>query len=217
MESGVASEAGAAGSEGYAKSRDTRARILAAALAESSERGFRKASVAGIAARADAAIGSVHYHFGSREKLLRELMCVLMADLSARLAAASDDGADFFDRHRAELHAYVDYLRANPAHVRLADEIKFQEPELYREGVADWVRQMSSRIRAGIAEGSLRPMDEPEIVAQAHFLLGARHFLEETLQRDDPAGDVAIIDAYIGLVRDGLGHSNARAAFAPPT
>lgn len=206
MQSDVASEAGAPGGKGYAKSRDTRARILAAALAESCERGFRKASVAGIAARADAAIGCVHYHFGSREKLLRELMRALMSDLSERLAAvASDDGARFFDRHRAELLAYVDYLRANPAHVRLADEIKFHEPELYREGVSDWVTQMSSRIRAGIAEGSLRPMDEPEIVAQAHFLLGARHFLEETLHRDDRAGDVAIVDAYLGLVRDGLG------------
>ncbi len=70
MHSDTAPEAGVPGSEGYAKSRGTRARILAAALAESSERGFRNASVAGIAARADAAIGSVHYHFGSREKLL---------------------------------------------------------------------------------------------------------------------------------------------------
>ncbi len=132
-----------------------------------------------------------------------------MADLSERLdAAASDDGADFFDRHRAELLAYVGYFRANPAHVRLADEIKFQEPELYREGVSNWVTQISSRIHAGIVEGSLRPMDEPEILAQAHFLLGARHFLEETLHRDDPARDAAIVDAYLGLVRYGLGKAN---------
>ena len=191
--------------EGYAKSRATRARILAAALAEASDRGFHKTSVARIAERADAAIGSVHYHFGSRNELLRELMHALMADLSDRLAAATnDDSADFFERHRAELLAYVGYVRANPAHVRLADEIKFLEPDLYRRGVADWVAQMVSRISAGITDGSVRPMDDSEIIAQAHFLLGARHFLEEMLHRDDQQRDEAVVDAYLGLVRDGL-------------
>ena len=56
----------------YAKSRDTRARILAAALAEASDSGFHKTSVARIAARAGVAVGNLHYHFGSRRELLRE-------------------------------------------------------------------------------------------------------------------------------------------------
>ena len=194
-----------AAGEGYAKSRATRARILAAALAEARDRGFHKSSVARIAERADAAIGSVHYHFGSRSELLRELMRDLMADLTDRLAAATHDGdADFFERHRAELLAYVAYVRANPAHVRLADEIKFLEPDLYRHGVSDWVAQMTTRISAGIADGSVRPMDNSEIAAQAHFLLGARHFLEEMLDRDDQRRDEAVVDTYLGLVRDGL-------------
>jgi AcrR family transcriptional regulator len=201
----VATSAEGSVGAGYAKSRETRARILAAALAEAGERGFHRVSVAGIAARAETAIGSVNYHFGSRNELLRELMRTLMADLSERLAAATiADGGDFFEHHRAELLAYVDYLRANPAHVRLADEIKFQEPDLYRQGVTDWVAEITSRISAGISEGSLRPMDATEITTQAHFLLGARHFLEEMLHHDDPARDIAVVDAYIGLVRDGL-------------
>jgi AcrR family transcriptional regulator len=110
------------GRAGYAKSRDTRARILAAALAEASEAGFHKASVAGIAARAGVAVGNLHYHFGSRRELLRELMGSLVADLMARLHAAdADDSADFFDRQRAGLLVYLDYLRANPTYIRLAD------------------------------------------------------------------------------------------------
>ena len=65
----------------YAKSRDTRARIMAAALAEASDRGFHKTSVARIAARAGVAVGNLNYHFGSREGLIRELMSGLVADL----------------------------------------------------------------------------------------------------------------------------------------
>ena len=191
---------------GYAKSGATRERILAAALAEASHAGLHKASVAGIAARAGVAVGNLHYHFGSRRALLRQLMGALVADLMPRLHAIdADDGADFFERQRAGLLAYLEYLRANPAHVRLADEIKLHDPALYRRAVAGWVERMTARIRAGIAEGTLRPMDESEITAQAHFLLGARHFLEQMMESGGGTRPEAVVDAYVALLRAGLG------------
>lgn len=194
---------------GYAKSNETRAQILAAALAEAAERGLHNTSVARIAARANTAVGSLNYHFGSRNELLREMMQRLMADLFARLAAADADtrGGDYFEQRRAELLAYVQYVRANPAHVRLTDEIKFLEPELYRQGVANWVEVLRGKLRAGIAEGSIRPMDDTELTAQAHFLLGARHFLEELV--DEGGRDEEVVDSYLRLVRDGLGTGTA--------
>lgn len=189
----------------YAKSRETRARILSAALREASDSGFHKTSVARIAARAGVAVGNLHYHFGSRRQLLRELMGSLVTDLMSRLHAAdAHDSADFFERQRASLLAYLDYLRANPAHVRLADEIKLHEPDLYRRAISGWVERMKDRIRVGIERGSLRPMDDAEIAAQAHFLLGARHFLEQMIESVDGMGDEAVVDAYLTLVRDGL-------------
>ncbi len=189
----------------YAKSHATRARILAAALAEASDSGFHKTSVARIAARAGVAVGNLNYHFGSRRELLRELMGLLVADLMSRLHAAdADDSADFFDRQRAGLLVYLDYLRANPAHVRLADEIKLHEPDLYRRTVAGWVERMVARIRVGIEQGTLRPMNDAEIAVQAHFLLGARHFFEEMIESVDGLGDEAVVDAYLSLVSDGL-------------
>ena len=193
------------GRASYAKSRDTRARILAAALAEASDSGFHKTSVARIAARAGVAVGNLHYHFGSRRELLRELMGSLAADLMSRLHAAdADDSADFFERQRAGLLAYLGYLRANPALIRLADEMKLHEPDLYHRAVAGWVERMTARIREGIERGTLRPMDEAEIAAQAHFLLGARHFVEQMIESVDGMGDEAVVDAYLALVGDGL-------------
>lgn len=190
---------------GYAKSRETRERILVAALAEASKAGLHKASLAGIAARAGVAIGNLPYHFGSRSELLRELMATLVVDLEARLYAVDvAEGADFFEWQRAGLLAYLDYLRANPAHVRLADEIKLHEPRLYRRAVSGWVERIAARIRSGIAQGTLRRMDEAEIAAQAHFLLGARHFLEQMLDDAGAPGQEAVVDAYLALVRDGL-------------
>ena len=70
---------------GYARSRETRARILAAALDEAGEVGFHKTSIARIAARAGVALGNVNYHFGSKAQLLRELMVTLTKDLQSRM------------------------------------------------------------------------------------------------------------------------------------
>jgi AcrR family transcriptional regulator len=198
---------------GYAKSRATRARILAAALAEASRAGLHKASLARIAERAGVAVGNLNYHFGSRKRLLRELMASLVADLMPRLHAIdAADGADFFERQRASLLAYLDHLHAHPEQSRLADEIKLYDPPLYRRAVAGWAERMAARLRAGVAQGALRPMDDAEITAQAHFLLGARHFLEQMMDNGGGARPEAVVDAYLALLRDGLGRRGARRA-----
>lgn len=190
---------------GYAKSLDTRARILAAALEEAGTAGLHKASVARIAARAGVAVGILNYHFGSRGEMLRELLGSLMTDLLPRLHAAdADDRADFFERERAGLLAYLDYLRANPAHMRLANEIQLYEPELYPRAVAAWVERIATRVRDGIRHGHLRPMNASEISALAHFMLGASKFLEHMVGSPRYPGDTVVVDVYIGLLREGL-------------
>jgi len=200
------SEASAPLDAGYAKSRDTRARILAAALEEAGESGFYKTSVARIAARAGVAIGSLNYHFGSRAALIQELMRQLMDDYKTRAQAAeAQSGGDYFSRERALLLAYVSHVRRHPSYVRLADEIKLHEPDLYRRGAQHWVERMAGRIQAGVAEGTLHPMEEAEILLKAHFLVGARHALEELAQNDASLGDQEVADAYLELVRDGIG------------
>lgn len=193
---------------GYARSRDTRARILEAALAEASESGFHKTSVAKIAARAKVAVGNLHYHFGSKNELLRQLMGSLVADLLSRLHVIDpDESEDFFANERAGMLIYLEYLRENPAYVRLADEVKLHDPALYRRAVADWVERYVVWIKSGIQRGHIRPMDDFEIAAHGHFLLGARHFLDQMMEGASGApypGDEVIVDAYLGLVRNGL-------------
>ncbi len=202
----------------YARSEGTRARILDAALAEASEAGFHKTSVARIAARAGVAVGNLHYHFGSKRELLRELMGSLVADLLSRLHVADpDESADYFERERAGLLVYLAYLRANPAYVRLADEVKLHEPELYSLAVAGWLELFVARMRVDIERGILRPMDDSEIAVQAHFLLGTRHFLDQMMESVDGRpypGDEAVVDAYLSLVRDGLRRRPESAAAA---
>lgn len=201
---------------GYAKSIDTRARILAAALEEASDCGIHQTSLAAIAARAGVAIGSLNYHFGSRDDLLRALMASLTTDLLSRLHDAghhpghgqgAGEGADFFTHERAGLRTYLAHQRDNPAYERLANEIRLHEPELYRRAVEAWVERIAQRIRAGIAAGELRPMRPEEITALAHLLLGASQFLGFRKQRAGKLhpSDRAVVDTYVELLRNGVG------------
>jgi AcrR family transcriptional regulator len=194
---------------GYAKSSSTRAQILAAALEEAGATGLHNTSVAGIAKRANTAVGSLNYHFGSRKNLLKQAMSLLIKDLYVRLASVdAESGLDFFDRYRAELLAFVGYVGQNPNHIRLADEIKFLEPDLYRMQIADWVGLVRTKLEQGIAEGALRPLDEAQLTATAYYLVGSRQFLEDMVaagHRDDD-----LVDAFIDLIRDGLAKPTPR-------
>lgn len=193
---------------GYARSRETRARILAAAMAEASDVGFHKTSVARIAARADVAVGNLHYHFGSKAGLLRELMVSLVTDLRSQLQVSiPSDSADFFDHERAALLAYLEWLRANPAYARLADEVRLHDPDLYQRALEGWVDQFVLRVRSAIDGGFIRQMSDHEIRANGYFFLGTHQYLDRLMEADPYPGDAAIADAYLGLVRNGLGRS----------
>ncbi|MFK7896558.1 MAG: TetR/AcrR family transcriptional regulator [Myxococcota bacterium] len=204
---------------GYAKSKETRARILNAALEEAGESGFYKASVARIAARAGVALGSLNYHFGSRAALMQELMQQLMDGYmeSRETAFESQSEGDYFERERALLLAYVALVRRTPSYVRLAEEIRLHEPALYQRGAEEWIGRMVTRMRAGIAEGTLASLSEAELQLKARILVGARHALEELALRDSKWSDgaeyddEAVVDAYLDLVRNGLGVSTAGA------
>ena len=191
---------------GYARSRETRARILAAALAEAGEVGFHKTSVARIAARAGVAVGNLNYHFGSKSDLLRELMVTLVKDLQSRIhIALPDDSDDFFDQERAGLLTYLTYLRENPAYGRLVDEVRLHEPELYRVAVSSWVEQFQARVQSAIGRKVMRPMDDFEIRAHGYFLFGIHQFLDTLLEGEPGNEDERIVDAYLALIRSGLG------------
>ncbi len=206
-------EASAKERVGYKRSGETKARILAAALAEACEVGFQKTSVARVAARAGVAIGVLNYHFGSKRELMRRLMVSVHRDLRDQLLFALPAGSEnFFEQERAGLLAYIDYLRVNPAHARLAEEVRAHDPELHELGIEAWMEQFLQRARMGIDRGQIAPMEDAEIRTQGYFVLGAYRIFDQLLQAKPYPGDEAVADAFLGLLRGGLGGNMARPA-----
>jgi len=71
---------------------DSRERLLKAGLAMARTRGLRRLTVRGVAAAAQANLGSFVYHFGTREAFVTELIERLYAPMLARLEVSA--GAD---------------------------------------------------------------------------------------------------------------------------
>jgi len=204
----MSSSAAQSGPRGpYAKSSDTRQRILDAALEVASERGFHRASVARIAERAGVAVGNLHYHFGSRDELLRELMESLVEELHAEVQAALPEAGSVLEREEAALRTYLAYVHRHPGWVRLSEEVRIHHPDLYQEGVALWLALFREGLEQAIGRGELRAMSEDEIAATAHFLLGTRYFLDQMIAGVDGRpypGDELVIRTYLNFVQGGL-------------
>jgi AcrR family transcriptional regulator len=190
----------------YRRSGTTRKRILAAALLEASAVGFQKTSVARIARRADVAVGVINYHFGSKKELLRESMASLIQDFRAKFPLSlPTTSEEFFRQERAGLLTFLRYLRKNPSHARLAEEVRLHDPELYQRALDGWLRVFSTRVEAAIQEGSVAPMTPSEIRLRGFFALGAYQFLDRLVAAAPYPGDEAVADAFLAMLRNGLG------------
>lgn len=100
---------------------DTRAAILAAALALFSERGFEGAAMRDIAARAGVEHSALRYHFTDKASLWRAALSDLIAHMNAEMAASwrASRGRPAVERFKRFLRDYVRYCARHPEHARI--------------------------------------------------------------------------------------------------
>jgi AcrR family transcriptional regulator len=104
----------------------TQERVKAAAAELFAERGFRGATMRAIAERAGTNLASAHYHFGSKEKLYREVAFELFLGLERRLEGRSlslGEGSsgrsgrkEVLAELRARIETLVETLLESPGH-----------------------------------------------------------------------------------------------------
>ena len=187
----------------YARSQDTRERILAAALEESAQVGIHKASMANIAARAEVAVGILNYHFGSRQEMLRELMSIQVENFWSSMSLPRA-GREFFEYETVILRVYLEFLHANPYFVQLAEEIRRLEPEKSKQSGNMQLEGVVRRLTGGVERGELPGMEPDEIRTRAYLILGAYTFLDRLVEDDNYPGDEFVIQIVMNTLRHGL-------------
>jgi AcrR family transcriptional regulator len=92
------------------RAQQTRAAIVAAALALFRERGYEATTMREIASRAGVSTGNAYYYFSSKEELLQEFYATSHAEHLAASRARLDGQDDLGGRLRDTLRAMIDVL-----------------------------------------------------------------------------------------------------------
>ena len=138
-----------------------RERLVRGALACLGEKGYARTTARDIAAASGSNLGSIGYHFGSKEALLNEAIREGFAQWTEQLGqiAFSEEGAtpidrmqaswkglgDTFEEHRPLMVAFVEAL----AQAERSAELRDQLAELYEESRATIARIVQASLRDG--------------------------------------------------------------------
>jgi AcrR family transcriptional regulator len=141
-----------------------RERIVAAALSEFAEHGYKAASVNRIVGRLGIAKGSLFQYFGSKLGLFEYVFAHAASLLAQALREVREatSGLPLFERVRRILLAGVEFIGREPAAYRLYLRTLFQEDAPDRERFLSEVRRLASRYLTPLVaeakdKGELRP------------------------------------------------------------
>ncbi|NOZ02460.1 MAG: TetR/AcrR family transcriptional regulator [Deltaproteobacteria bacterium] len=143
----------------------TRERLIAAANELFALHGFNAVSTRALAAHAGCNLSMIHYYFGSKEGMLREIMRINVLTIRKRLESLLEGGGSSEDRFRQFVDFIMEFLEGHGDLMRLAfQEVLFGD-EARAEEVAP-ILQTNLGLLAGILEGArvegrLRDVDPP--------------------------------------------------------
>lgn len=158
----------------------TRGAIVEATIGLIGDVGWAAVTTRAVARRAGVTQGVIHYHFGSKEALLRAAMATAMTAMIVEPAARLADAAELGSGLR-ELLAELGAIQADSQAMRVSTEAlgyALRDPEL-----AAWVSRELAAFRTGLAQ-----------------LLRAAAARREARADLDPAGTAAVVTATL----DGL-------------
>jgi AcrR family transcriptional regulator len=195
----------------------TRESLLDAAESLFSERGIQAGSLRAITERAGANLAAVHYHFGSKQGLVRAVFSRRLAPLNEerlrRLGRCEETGGDVEDVLHAFLAPALDMARdaSHGAFGRLMGRAFMEPDDETREILIEQFSEVFHRFTAAFAR-LLPELPEDEIVWRFHFVAGALghtvacgQLLERYSEGRCPMGDTeGVADHLVAFLAAGL-------------
>jgi AcrR family transcriptional regulator len=161
----------------------TRTRILEAAERLFSERGIETVSVRSILAATGVNPALAHYHFGSREGLIAELLRMRVAPLVEELVRAIDavdargTDATVEDVLRAYFTPAARWMVDAPRIGRLLSQLQSSPSEDVRAMGRDALRKAITRLGEAVMKRLPRDLDPKRVFFRFYLLIGGPSFL----------------------------------------
>ena len=151
--------------------RDTKQRILDAALEVFGERGFRGASVDDVAEAAGVTKGAIYYYFTDKDDLARDLQRTLWGRLSQDALVAYDPARSAVDNLIGCFEAFIVTVRGmSTARRFLRDALLSSTLGSASRDDGDTLALIQGILQAGIDRGEIAPLD-PGVLTR--ILVGA--------------------------------------------
>ena len=135
---------------------ETKARIIEAAEALFAERGIDGVAVREVAARAEVNTALVHYYFGTKEKLYREVLFAVAADLAAMAAEIAAMPGPAPERIRAYVHGLARIVVLRPNHPRLIFRELLNGAPIARAAFAAGFQPVHIAVLRGVLDEGIR-------------------------------------------------------------
>jgi AcrR family transcriptional regulator len=188
---------------------DTKDRLLEAAELLFAEKGPDATSVRDIAAAADANLGAMNYHFGTKDELLRAVVARRLRPLNEErlrlLDEAEREGGERGPALEAVLNAFIaptiHLTREKPAFARLMGRLHLQpDPELRRYFLSiheRLIEKLTSALRRALPAAPIE-----EVFWRMHFLVGAMiHTWTGCMELEEVTKGVCRFDDEEALIR----------------
>lgn len=209
--SGIGRRRAAARGDGTPAYTERRQEIVAAAAALFKTHGFRGTSLGQVAEAMGTDRATLYYYVGSKEELFDEVVSDAVRANAARAEAIRDGAGDAPDKlHRLVTELMDSYAASYPfLYVYIQENLGH-----VGEKRAEWSREMRALnrtyeqcvvdiITAGIAEGTVRPVAEPWVLA--YGLIGMVGWTNRWFVPERSGVDAATVGrAYADVLLDGL-------------
>jgi AcrR family transcriptional regulator len=182
-------------------SDDAAAGIMEATYRALCEHGYAELTMQRIADESDCSKAALHYHFDTKEELLRSFLDYLLERFEAEIAGA--DAADPRERLDAFLEVIFESDNSEGTAFAIALlEIKAQAPydEAYRDRLLEWDRAMravvAGAVRDGVERGTFREVDPDSVARFVATTINGAHVRQVALD-EDMAATRDLLEAYL--------------------
>lgn len=192
---------------------DTRSALIEAGRDLFVTKGFDGASVRAITQSAEANLGAITYHFGSKLELYHAVLESELQPLADRVVAASSGDEPVVDRMAAIVEAYFAHFEEHPHLPRLMlQEIAAGKPPppVVAHTLKRVMGALSRLHQEGVADGTVRPghpiLTALSVVSQPIYMTLVSPLLEAFagLDLEDESTRAAAVHHSVAFVRAGL-------------
>jgi AcrR family transcriptional regulator len=208
-EKAVAKPAPASGkvSKHTLKSEKTRALLLQAATKIVGQQGYANASVAAITIHAGVAQGTFYNYFSTRQELLDQLLPSIGNDMLLYIQKRMNESTDEMEAEALRFRAFFEYLNMVPEFLRILSEAEVFAPAGFHKHLDNITAGYVKILKRARAKGALYDLNDDEIEAAVHLLMGARGYLARRYAYAD--GEITEVpeymySAYIKLIENWL-------------